>query len=411
MTGIRLGQLMEEASQHLPDVDLADAAWAAAVEQRARHRRAVLRGVAGVAAAALAVGVLVTRDQPEADRVTPAPAPATSPSPVATDRATDGTLLVQAPQAADEARLPLLATHLPAEIALDRAPTPLAQLGQGALTRINAAYLRQDAGGSYRPVLLAQDGRLVDPGLSLRDTTDAEGNAAAPLDRAAIAQDGSAIAFAQPGEVVLFEIPGAAARRIAVPDPTLQRVGWTAGDSGLVARSDTQSWFVDVGTGTATRLSGRAAPSHYEIVAGGGPGGSPRLLTWDAFGRGTGQEVLPAPLDGVYTNTISNIVGWAAAGVYLNDPGSTREYQGILAVQADKPSSRRLLVFGDATARTKGCCVPLGWLSGHQLLFQSSGSQGSWVLVWDITSGQVSRVSRVAGGAPGGANAVAVSFP
>ena len=115
MTGIRLGQLMEEASQHLADVDLADTAWAAAVEQRARHRRAVLRRVAGVAAAALAVGVLVTRDQPEVDRVAPAPATATSPSPVATDRATDGTLLVQAPKAADEARLPLLATHLPAD--------------------------------------------------------------------------------------------------------------------------------------------------------------------------------------------------------------------------------------------------------------------------------------------------------
>ncbi|HEY7719221.1 MAG TPA: hypothetical protein VH915_10685 [Pedococcus sp.] len=410
MTGIRLGQLMEEASQHLEDVDLADAAWSAAVEQRARRRRAVLRGCAGAAAAALVIGVLVARDQPRADRVTPAPAPATSPSPVATDRATDGTLLVQAPTTEDEATLPARATHLPAEITLDRPATPLGVLGEGALTRIAAAYLRPgDSDGRFRPVLVAQDGRLVDPGLTLRETADAEGNTASPLDRAAIARDGSGIAFAQPGEVVLFELPGATVRRIPVPDQAIQRVGWTAGDTGLVARSDTRSWFVDLRAGSATRLSQRAAPSHYEIVAGGG--GAPRLLTWDAFGRATGQESLPAPVQGVYSNTVGNIVGWAAAGVFLDSEGGTRQYQGILAVQADKPSSRRLLVFGDPQSRQKGCCVPLGWLSGHELLFQSSGAQGSHVLVWDITSGAVSRVARVTGGAAGGANAVAVAIP
>jgi hypothetical protein len=410
MTGIRLGQLMEEASQHLEDVDLADPAWAAAVEQRARRRRAVLRGCAGAAGAALVVGVLVARDEPAADRVTPAPPPVTSPSPVATDRATDGTLLVQAPTLADEARLPARGTHLPTEMALDRTAIPLRELGEGALTRITAAYLRPgDSGGRFRPVLLAQDGRLVDVGLTLRRTADAAGNAAPPLDRAAIAQDGSAIAFAQPGEVVLFELPAATVRRIAIPDQTIQRVGWTAGDTGLVARSDTQSWFVDVGAGSATRLSQRAAPSHYEIAAGGG--GAPRLLTWDAFGRATGQESLPAPVQAVYSDTVGNIVGWAAAGVYLDNQGGTRQYQGILAVQADKPSSRRLLVFGDPQSRPKGCCVPLGWLSGHELLFQSSSAQGSSVLVWDITSGAVSRASRVTGGAAGGADAVAVAIP
>jgi hypothetical protein len=406
MTGTRVHDLLHDASRHLDEVDFADTAWSAAVGVRRRRRRAVVGALAGAAAAATVVAALTLPD--DRGRVQPAPRPTPTPAPSA--QVPDGTVMVRMPSLAQEPRLPRQRSHLPETLDLAAPTTPLGEIrGAGGLDPVEVAYLRP-AGELWIPVVVTATG-AVDLEVRLRPTSDAHGNTGAPLDRNAVAGDGSAVAFAQPGEVVVLDVAASTVWRVPVDDPHLEHVGWTAGDTGLVARSETTSWFVDPEARTVRRLSERAAPSHYELTAR--EDGRASLQVWDAFGRGRGELPFRAPVTQVHGDTFTNLGGWAAAAVYLTrDVGDRLDgaYQGILAVQADSPATRRLLVAGDGQGRANGCCRPLGWFDGHELLYQADHSEGTRLLVWDITTGEVRRVSTLTGAGPGAAP-LAVALP
>jgi hypothetical protein len=406
MTGTRVHDLLDDASRHLDEVDLVDTAWSGALRVRRRRRRAVAGALAGAAAAAAVVAALSLPDDP--GRVQPAPRP--MPTPVPSAQAPDGTVMVRMPSVAQEPRLPLHPSRLPETLDLAGPTTPLSEVRRaGGLDRVAAAYLRPVL-ENWAPVVVTGNG-AVDLEVVLLPTSDAQGNTGAPLDRDAIAGDGSAVAFAQPGAVVLLDVASSRVWRVPVDDPHLEHVGWTVGDTGLVARSETTSWFVDPEARTVRRLPERAAPSHYEVTAR--EEGRASLRVWDAFGRGRGELPFRAPVTEVFGQSFTNLGGWAAAGVYLTSDVSSRldgAYQGILAVQADSPATRRLLVAGDGQGRAKGCCPPLGWVSGHELLYRADHAEGTRLLVWDITTGEVRRVSTLTGTGPGAAP-LAVALP
>ena len=258
------------------------------------------------------------------------------------------------------------------------------------------------------PVVVLPDRRHVDVGLTLTRTEGVDGASSWRMDPSAIAPNGSQVVFPQPRAVVVLDLASASARRITVDDPPA--VGRLDGGAGRHRGAlEEASWFVDTATGHVTRLSEPAVPSHYEIRV---DSGRPRLHTWDAYGRRTAQTTIRTPLAGVEGDTVASS-GWAAARVRLDaeEIGLRGPYaRGILAVQADTPSRRRLLVFrNDSTPRT-GCCIPWGGCQG-------TGSSSSppmtraWVLSWNLASGEVSRVSRVSAGGAMGAGTIAVRVP
>ena len=404
--------LLDDLSAPIPEVDFADQAWRNAVRRQQGRRRAVFGGIAAVGVAALVMtGIAVGADEP--DRVSPNPSPTTARTAPVTDTAPDGTVLVMGPAAGSEADLPERASGLPPDLRLDAPTVPLASLSgteRSESGRAVAAYLRPTGDGAV-PVVVLPDRRHVEVGLTLTRTEGVDGASSWRMDASAIAPNGSQVVFPQPRAVVVLDLASASAHRITVDDPHLQWAGWTVGQGGIVARSREASWFVDTATGHVTRLSELAVPSHYEIRV---DSGRPRLHTWDAYGRRTAQTTIRTPLAGVEGDTVASLSGWAAARVRLDaeEIGLRGPYaRGILAVQADTPSRRRLLVFrNDSTPRT-GCCIPLGWLSGHELLFESTDDTGAWVLSWDLASGEVSRVSRVSAGGAAGAGTIAVRVP
>ena len=402
MTDRDLGSLLERATERLPEPDLIDVAWAGALAYRRRRRRLVLAAVAAVSATAMATTMVVQLGGDADRQIRRPPAASTTPEPSqrAQTRTPDGSVVVTAPRAAEEAGLPVLLAGLPEEITLGQQAVNVSALtAQQKEAGMVAAYLHPQ-GDLFHPIVVFADGTHADIGLPLSRTTDAEGNPAWPFDRAGIAKGGTAIAFPQRGQVVIFTLRDGLVRRLAVPDRTIQRVGWTMSGTGLIASSDTSAWHIDVETGKSTKLVARAAPGPHSLSFVPGLG---RLSTWNETGQLASEEPFGAPVRESSHNTFTSASGWAATAVSLvqGTPGlPSGAGQGLFTVRADDLVERRVLAFDESgERRSKGCCVPLGWRS-DTLLYQSSSVQGSWILAWDLRTNLVSRVARLTSALP-----------
>ena len=90
-----------------------------------------------------------------------------------------------------------------------------------------------------------------------------------------------------------------------------------------------------------------------------------------------------------------NTEDWAATGAFfdqnLTSPVIRRGfgpiYQGLVAVEPSSAASAQLLLAPEnpdgQTGRFKGCCTVLGWADAQTVLFQSVGSHGRWILAWN----------------------------
>jgi hypothetical protein len=328
------------------------------------------------------------------------------------DFAPDGTPYVVGPRLSQEASLPPLSAGLPGTIDTDTQPTVLSRLAPDTdglkVAKVGLVYLRPLDGSTYRPVLVRPDGGQVEVDEVTLHVPDG-GNAGPPLGAAAIDKDGRRIVFAQPGEVVLVDAGTGEVIRNEVPDPGLRDAGWTTASAGIVTRSASRAWYLHRYALEPTPLGSTGHAGHYEIVAWPtGDGQHTQLRTWNAYGHSSGAGPVTSPATDTFSDTVGNLSGWAAAGVFLDAKamgvvgGDRGTYQAILAVQGDELSNRRMLVFTEdvgagAPARTKACCRPLGWLSGHELLFQSRGPESNRILVWDITTGHVRQAATLTG--------------
>jgi hypothetical protein len=122
-------------------------------------------------------------------------------------------------------------------------------------------------------------------------------------------------------------------------------------------------------------------------------------------GKPVATSTVKAPVTGTWGETINSDT-WAAAGA-LFDQNVTHPvirlengpiYQGLVAVNMEAGAARLLLAPESPdgqTGRFNGCCTALGWADGQNLLFESVGSHGRWVLDWNITTGEVFEVSQL----------------
>lgn len=403
MSPTDLGRMLDEISADLPEPDLAEAAWYAAWRHRDQRRRAVVRGIAGVGLAAIVTaGILsqgphTARPEPEITSYPPAPTGNTF---------SDGTPYVFAPRAATEARLRRLQTVLPSE--LDRSATPerlsdRLSWGWGGVAAVSLVYLRERPGG-VSPVLVTPDGAQVEADTVVLDPLLSAGGGWQPdaVGPGAIAPDGHHLAFGQPGEVVVLDALSGEVTRVSVPATAPVAAGWTGAMTGIVAQvSEGRGWFIDAKTWKSETGSPRARyAGHYRLRLDLAYR-AVSLEAWDAFGGGpvsTTDTPIHVPVAGGVSQTLSSSRGWAARGVYLlSDTAPTN--LGILAVQSGLPSNRRFLVIPKGP-RDVDCCSPLAWLDGQTLLFETINGSDTWLLAWDVPSGEVRRVTHFTGGLP-----------
>ena len=407
-----LRELLEHASDDVPEVDLAQHAWDTARAERRTVRRRVLLG-AGAAAAAGALVTVVVRDR------APGPSePAGSPRPTVSVLPTaevGGLTVSLAPEPGAETLLPRYADAaslaLGERIGFDNAQD-LEQLGPGRGLTQNDTSVRavllawMPEAAAMLPVLhtpLRTDGAhyLLCPDVPLVQADPTQTGQGLVLDPRAIRVDRKAVVFPQPGEVVVLDARDGTADRIPVDDPTLYRAAWARDARTVVATGDDGSWLVDTEDGTVRPAAGPVEPGWVDLVTSSE--GVTSLRSFAGNGQLTGSRQLRGPVMEVSGPTVSNIEGWGAAHAYLGQTfaGAISRSQGLIAVQGDLRPVPRVLAATRTPGVPKSAYRPLIWGPRDVVVLESrsfpglSESPTLRLLAWDVIGGGLSRVGEV----------------
>ncbi len=407
-----LRELLELASDDVPDLELAAPAW----DEARRRNRAVVRrsalAVGGLAAAGALGFVLRDEDSP------PVPAPTAAATVAADGRMptarVDGVTVFLAPSPPDEALLPRYPDAVRLQIPRHLGPADpaiRAELGPGGGVAgpLRAVYLVVSAGGGYHPVFFAPDApfqvELPAVRISLWEGVQSL------LGPRSVSDDRHRVVIPQPGRLVVIDARDGSATSIEVPDPTLVLAGWARDRTTLVARGRDDGWLVVPETGAVTRAARAVNPDWADLAQGEAGAGGARLRTFSGSGLLTGTKALLGPPVVPNTASVSNTEGWVAGGAFL--PGAYQRAlersQGLVAVHSDLPPTPRVLAATTGPLVPKASYRALGWGPQDAVLFESrserAGFQGMVrrVLAWDVNEGllyQVADVDRAAA-APG----------
>lgn len=407
MTGRDLPTLLERASEGVPELDLAESAWARAVAEHHHRRRVVVGSVGALAAAVLAVAAVQSADRNEL------PQPAPSPTTTGERLLPDHTAYALMPLEGTEQRLPLFDVGLPERLDLHAKAQPLSTLGHPPESVV-AVYLRAVKGGFHPVLVTARGDQLVVDTLTLHPLVPRDGRAG-PLGVRAVG-GGSYVVFAQPGAVVRLDLRTGAVRRYAVPDQGLETAAFTADQGTVLARTSSWTWAVDPWEQGASATA--AGTDAYEGVFRISPDpfdpGHVVVRSQDDNHQAHVLLDVAAPVTDVWGETV-NTQTWAATGAFFDQDavdsvirgrfGVGPIYQGLLAVDVETLTAHLLLAPENPdgqTGRFNGCCTVLGWADAHTVLYESRGVHGRWVLAWDVATGTVSRVTQIVGGGPDG---------
>ncbi|MEW1954875.1 sigma factor-like helix-turn-helix DNA-binding protein [Terrabacter sp. NPDC080008] len=388
--------LLEESSAAVREVDLADRAWQQALLQRSTSRRRVLSavavaglGVAGAWAGArgpVSIRVTGPTSLTSLTSLTGAadarvPAAALTPVPQAAEAVwhttPDGLPYVVAPPAGTEPSQPWLDTGLapvidpsrPHEYASSHRPSGLEALG-------DAVYLEERSPGRWVPVVVWGDGRLFSlDTVSLVGLRVGAGLPRPPLDVWAFSADKTALAFPQPGGVVVVDVGSRTAHTVPIPAPDLQWAGWLGGY--LRAGSAEGTWS----PGLSTRWPGpdpprRPGAREFRLEAG--------RTVLDEHSPDVSARAVPVgwPQTHPLGDTVSDAAQFASA--FELRPGEGPRLQAVAPRTAIVATNRlgyeRMLVFGEEQPRDPACCTVLGWTCDTRCSTSRSprAARGSW---------------------------------
>ncbi|NNM44549.1 hypothetical protein [Knoellia koreensis] len=408
MTDRDLTGLLERASADLPEVDFASDAWADAYAAQSRRRRRLTTGVGAVAAAALAVGAVQIWGSDGSANRTPTPG-VTATTPPVTGTLADGTAYAELPLEGKESELPQLDVGLPKLIDTSR-PRMMQSALRGEPPTVVGVTLEPTTPElkAYRVLLIRPSGELLEvDGLTLKPVRDTGGNEAMPLGTRTIG-GGGMVAFPQPGEVVVVDRRGEVTR-FPVPSEYVQEVSWTPSNDSVVIRSDDgKVWTLDpwkpgakaveVVDTLATGVTGLRVAEENRSLS----------VTWNDLvtGKRAGQRTIGAPVYELWQRPVGSAT-WVASGAFFDQAltsevirrGNGPIYQGVVAVPLERGKAKLLLAPENPDGqegRYKGCCTPLAWWNASTVLLQTNGSHPSWILAWNVDTGQVSKVTRIA---------------
>lgn len=378
MTDQRLQQLLIEAASDVPPPDLAASAWRRA---RTRRRRTAALAVAAAGSVAVLATALATGSGPHGAGPPPATRQPSSSAPAAPSATRwHGFAVWLGPAKADEAGLPQHRSPLPAAVDLSAASTPQAA---APLDRAVLAALRFGPDPARAGLLRPTGVVLLGPGGELRTVDDIDLSPQRPVDpyyalqAGSLSPDGSRLALAYAGNVVVRALGTGHDTSYPVADHVTELLGWVGEDRvGLADGS-----VLHLRDGSMT--DGPAAALDRTGIEGFQPWGPVRPVLGQRA-----QAAFADQLD-VVDAGVSNPEVVVADGAV----------RAILAMP-----------YGDGgTIRYKGCCAVAGWLDTHTVALESRGTDFT-VLAWDIRTGQVERVTRLTDTGTAAATTAAVTY-
>ncbi len=406
--------LLDRATERLPDVDLADRAWATATQRGRRRRRSL---AVTTAAVLLGAGVSLATSQGSRHDTVPGPTSAVTARPTtaapSSGVAADGTRLFLAPSSDAIADLPSTRVGAPSEVSWDprAAPQPLAQIvtdhagssGRANL-RIVYAVLSGRAVDRWVPVLLVRDDRDGSLNYASVDVTlgpmGTDGETGAPLGARAIDPTGTEAIFLQPRGVTVVDVTSGRTRTSAMPGegvrPSGPLVDGGFSDTGriLVRAGDGSAWSLDPVTLAWTPVPTGSGPEDLRIVT---TAGASRLDTPTPEGAPGSFVPVRLPMARSWGGTV--VAGdWVATGGTVEDaavPEQFRVPNALFLVSRSHPSTREALLLGASSpGEVTGGVRAIG-VAGRVVLFQYSVAGRTLVLGVDPTTGLMSRVAEV----------------
>jgi hypothetical protein len=395
--------LLRQASDRLPEPELADAAWAGGVAYRRRQRRSIIAGLIALLLVVV-VGVLVMTVGGGKNAFTP---PDTTPSPpgsIPPAGQISGIDYWNAPPAGSERFLDRVSTPLGELLSL---PTDAKDLRTNPMNQIAAVTLAAQ-GGNYRPLFLSSDSHWARDSRELRPIATG-----LPLSSGAIAPNGKVVAFPQPGGVYVIDASTPKARLITLPSQDIRSVSWLANSIRLIVSGPGTAYQLDVDVqatkapavgGVAVSNDPEDATAPYRLD---GQAGDVALRQY--AGNNGWVEVsnprLPVGQWVGQTFAGGNLVGRMFVASQLPQvPTVASQAQVVAAISTLEPRDDRLLVLGETPAATPtpgrttpdqirepGCCFLLGWYDSQTALFQVT----DWLLAWNLRTGQVRRVTEL----------------
>ena len=402
-----LRDLLEMASDDVPEVDLAPTAWA---EARRHHRTVVRRTVVGAGVVAVAGVVLAAVvDEPDPDEPGLNRADALPTLDVEAGRLpsveVDGIPVFLAPDPVAEARLPRYPRS--AALAVPRHvgpgdPETRAVMGvdglRGVPEPVRAVFLVTGEGGRLSPVIYAP--RAPSPHVLVPTVRVLERPGTPVLGPRAISDDRHRVVIPQPARLLVLDARDGSVADIPVPDPTLSVAGWARDGVTVVARGRDDGWLVEADTGAVRRADRPVEADWFDIADAEG---AARLQSFSGAGELTGSRPLRGPWIVPNGPTVSNTEGWVAGGTFL--PGAYQDQvlrsQGLVAVQSDLRPTPRLLAATTSVLVPKGAYRALAWGPQDTLLFESRSERPGLpgtvrrVLAWDVIGARLWQVADV----------------
>lgn len=395
--------LLNQASDRLPEPDLADAAWEGGVAYRRRQRRSVIAGLIAMLLGAV-IGVLVMTLGGGKTALTPPDTTPSLPGSIPPAGQISGINYWNAPPAGSERFLDRVSTPLGD---LLRIPDDAGDLKDNPMDRVAAVILSSQE-GNYVPLFLSSDSHWARAATELRPIATGQ-----PLSSGAIAPNGKLVAFPQPGGVFVIDVSTADVRSIRLPSQDLRSVSWLQNSTRLIISGPGTAYRIDVDLeSTQQPVVGAVAVSNDAEDATApyrldGTAGQVALRQY-AGGNGWVEVSNPRlPVSSWVGQTFagSNLVARVfAANPLPQVPTVASRAQVVAAISALEPLEDRLLVLGETPAATPtpgrtspdrirepGCCSLLGWYDSQTALFQVT----DWLLAWNLQSGQVRRVTEL----------------
>lgn len=395
--------LLSRASEGIPEPDLADAAWAAAVAHRRRQRRNTVAGLVLLLVMAIVVALVMTLGGGK-NAFTPPDTTPPPPDTIPPAGQISGIDYWNAPPAGSERFLDRLSTPLGDAL---RVPDNPDDLRTKPIDQLAAVVVASQEGG-YVPLFLSADSRWAFGSRQLQPIATGQ-----PLSSGAIASNGTHVAFPQPGAVYVIDASTANSRLIPLPSRDLRSVSWLANSTRLIVSGPGTAYRLDVdletsqdpvigGVVASNNAEDATTPYRLDGVVGD------VMLRQYAGANGWVQISNPRlPVSTWVGQTFAggNLVGRVfVAGRLPQVPTVASAAQVVAAISTMQPLEDRLLVLGETPAATPtpgrttpdrirepGCCFMLGWYNSQTALFQVT----DWLLAWNVQTGQVRRVAEL----------------
>jgi hypothetical protein len=374
MTDQRLHDLLHESVADATMPDVADAAWRSATRTRRRRTAGVL---AAVTAVVLVVAATMTLAGRGSERRTPAVRPTSTitPAPVDADGSYHGYPVWWSPSLAQEAALPHYPNSpLPATIDVTAV---LGDLVDHPLSEALAAYAGYNRAGGLEAVeVLGADGRLRAIDTSpVKPMRDPEGNLRIDAGTSMLSPSGEYLMFPQQHSIRLL---------------TLATRTWSTIKTGAAPTWDA-TWIGDNRIVLPEpRSPGGVGPIY--LVDGVREGSAPPLsLTMHHLPLGSSRpygRAWPGEDGGAQSFYPGARVPQPPA-LHLS-PGQS-DWIGVSGGQGG------LLVIPSEPDRQKACCQADTWIAPDTLVYDSSSSDGTRLIAWQLGTDHFWRVSQLTG--------------